>query len=90
MMCEICSKLTINTPKQHQCCSGVFIVNFEQISQFDLVFLLLTSNKLMLTGFGAIFNHDGALLQKLGYIILKSFCLLVLLTQIKKLTNFLL
>ena len=39
---EICSKLTIKTPEQrnrHR--SGVVIVNFEQISQIALVFLLL-------------------------------------------------
>ena len=31
--CEICSKLTINTPERCQCRrSGVFIVNFEHIS----------------------------------------------------------
>ena len=40
--CEICSKLTV-TPEQRR--SGVFIVNFEHISQLFLVFLLLTSNK---------------------------------------------
>ena len=32
-MCEICSKLAIMTPEQRHCRrSGVFIVNFEQIS----------------------------------------------------------
>ena len=36
--CEICSKLTIKTPEQRR--SGVFIVNFEHISQLFLVFLL--------------------------------------------------
>ena len=45
-MCEICLKLTITTPEQRQwCLSGVFIVNFEQISNIVLVFLLLTFNK---------------------------------------------
>ena len=39
--CEICSKLTIKTPEQ----PGVFIVNFEHISQLVLTFLLLTLNK---------------------------------------------
>ena len=34
-MCEICSKLKTKTPERCQCrCSGVFIVNFEQISHF--------------------------------------------------------
>ena len=35
--CKICSKLTIKTP-------GIFIVNFEHISQLVLVILLLTLN----------------------------------------------
>ena len=43
--CEICSKLTINTPERRQwSCSGVFIVNFEHISLLVLVILLLTLN----------------------------------------------
>ena len=43
--CEICSKLTIQTPKRRQWCrSGVFIVNFEHISALFLVLLLLTLN----------------------------------------------
>ena len=43
--CEICSKLTIKTPKRcHWRHSGVFIVNFEHISHLALVFLLLTLN----------------------------------------------
>ena len=40
--CEICSKLTIKTPKRRG--SGVFSVNFEHISHFVLVFLLLSLN----------------------------------------------
>ena len=44
--CEICSKLTINTPERHQWRrSGVFIVNFEHISHLVLVFLLLTLSR---------------------------------------------
>ena len=40
--CEICSKLTIKTPEWRQSLrSSVFIVNFEHISHFLLVFLLL-------------------------------------------------
>ena len=40
--CEICSKLTIKAPERHHWhCSGVFIVNFENISRVVLVFLLL-------------------------------------------------
>ena len=41
-MCKICSKLTIKTPERR---SGVFIVNFEHISHFFLLFLLLTLSK---------------------------------------------
>ena len=41
--CEICSKLTIKIPKRRQWRrSGIFILNFEHISHFVLVFLLLT------------------------------------------------
>ena len=41
--CEICSKLTIKTPERRQGVhSGVFVVNSEHISQFNLVFLSLT------------------------------------------------
>ena len=44
--CEICSKLTIKTPEWGQWHrSGVFIVNFEHISDLFLVFLLLTLKK---------------------------------------------
>ena len=44
--CEICSKLTINTPERRQWRrSGVFIVNFEHISDLALVFLLLTLSR---------------------------------------------
>ena len=43
--CEISSKLTIKTPEHgHWRRSGVFIVNFEDISHLVLVFLLLTLN----------------------------------------------
>ena len=42
---EICPKLTIKAPERHRwSCSGVFIVNFEHISHFFLVFLVLTLN----------------------------------------------
>ena len=50
--CERCSKLTIKTPeRRHRRCSGVFIVNFEHISHFVLVFLLLIVSSKMLAGF---------------------------------------
>ena len=43
--CEIRSELTIKTPQKRQWRrSNVFIVNFEHISHFILVFLLLTLN----------------------------------------------
>ena len=43
--CEICSKLTMKTPERRQShSSGVFIVNFEHVSQLTLVFLLLNLN----------------------------------------------
>ena len=36
--CEICPKLTIKTPERRHCrCSGVFIVNFENISRVYLI-----------------------------------------------------
>ena len=41
-MCEICSRLTINTPEQRLC---VFIINFEKISHIVPVFQWLTLNK---------------------------------------------
>ena len=44
--CEICSELTIKTPKRRQRRRfGVFIVKFEHISHLFLVLLLLTLNK---------------------------------------------
>ena len=47
--CKICSKLVImKSERHHWFRSGVFIVNFEHISHFFLVFLLLT---LMPTGY---------------------------------------
>ena len=43
---EICSKLTIKMPEWRQWRrSGVFIVNFEDISHLVLVFLLLTLSR---------------------------------------------
>ena len=49
--CEICSKLTINTPeRRHWRRSGIFIVYFEHFSHLVLVFLLLTLSKQMPAG----------------------------------------
>ena len=43
--CEICLKLTIKKPERRHCRrSGIFIVNYEDISHLVLVFLLLTWN----------------------------------------------
>ena len=54
--CEICSKLTMKTPEKRQWHrSGVFIVNFEDISHLFLVFLLLTLN--MYRAYSAIVAH---------------------------------
>ena len=42
----------MKTPEEsHWRHSGIFIVDFEQISHIFLVFLLLTLNMLLLTGF---------------------------------------
>ena len=42
--CEMCTKLTLKTPKRRQCrLSGLFVVNFEPISHL-LVSHLLTLN----------------------------------------------
>ena len=44
--CEICSKLTIKIPERRHSTrrSGIFTVNFNHISHFVLLFLLLTLN----------------------------------------------
>ena len=44
-MLEICSKSTIKVLERRRRRFGVFIVNFEQFSQYILVFTLLTLNK---------------------------------------------
>ena len=50
-MCEICSKLTIKVPERRQWRrSGIFIVNFEHISNLVLVFLLLNLNMQLRAG----------------------------------------
>ena len=57
--CEICSKLTIKTPKRRQWRrSGVFIVNFEHVSHLVLVFLLLTLNMQLPVGLGFLINSS--------------------------------
>ena len=49
--CEICTKLTIKTLERRQYHrSGVFIVNFEQISHIFLLFPLLTLSKSIAVG----------------------------------------
>ena len=49
-ICEICSKSTIKSQERHWCRSGDFVVNFEHISHFFLLYLLLILNKSMLVG----------------------------------------
>ena len=50
--CEICSKLTIKTPKRcHLCRCSVFIANFEHILHLVLLFLLLTLNMSLPAGY---------------------------------------
>ena len=44
-MCEVCLKVTLKTPERQGCRYGVFIFNFENISQLALVFLLLTLSR---------------------------------------------
>ena len=54
--CEICSKSTIKTWRQWRR-SGVFIINFERISQLVPVFLLLTLNMQLPAGNVLIIIH---------------------------------
>ena len=50
-MCETCSKSTIKTLDQRQWnCSGAFVVNFDHISRFFLVFLLLRLSMYLFAG----------------------------------------
>ena len=57
-MYDIGLKLTINTPERRQWrCSGLFIVNFEQVSYLTLMFLFLTSSRNMLAGVKGILHH---------------------------------
>ena len=49
-MCEVCSKITIKTLERPNR-SSVFVVNFERISYFFLVFLLLTLSMHLFCGF---------------------------------------
>ena len=53
--CEICSKLTTNTPEQRKWhCSGVFIVNLEHMSHLAVMILLLALNKELSAGFSCL------------------------------------
>ena len=59
--CEICSKLTKNTPEQRQWRrSGVFIVNSEHASHLVLVFLILTLNMHLPAGIAECPNENKA------------------------------
>ena len=78
--CEICSKLTIKTSEwSHCCCSAVSIANFEHISCLVQVFLLLTSNMLLLAGLKQIFTKF--------FLFISRHRLLVKLLQNHNLTN---
>ena len=58
--CEICSKLTIKTTeRRHWLSSGVFIANFERISDLFMEFLWFTLNKLMLAGSPSFSKHSN-------------------------------
>ena len=79
--CEICSKLTIKTSEwSHCCCSAGSIANFEHISCLVQVFLLLTSNMLLLAGLKQI-------LLSFFFLSLDTVRLLVKLLQNHNLTN---
>ena len=68
--CEICSKLTIKTQeRRHWCRSSIFIVNFEHISQFFLMFSLLTLNKLMLAGH---YNYSALVHSHINFVNLRK------------------
>ena len=55
---EIGMKLTIKTPERRQWRrSGLFIVNFEQVSYLTLMFLFLTLSTDMLAGVKGILHH---------------------------------
>ena len=69
--CGICSKLTKKTPEWRQWRrSGVFIVNFEHISNFFLVFLLLTLNRLMFPAWVSVMVSCRPIKE-----IIEAFCL---------------
>ena len=66
-MWEICSTLTIKTPERgNGRRSGVFFVNFEQISHFALVFSLLTLNKQMPVGVSQYPKYASGLLLQIS------------------------
>ena len=48
------SNKDITSEQRHYRLSNIFIVNFEHVSQFVLVFLLLTLNKYLFAGGGDI------------------------------------
>ena len=57
--CEICSKLTIKASERRQWLRcGIFALNFQHISHFFLMFMLLTLNKLMLAGKVTVFVNQ--------------------------------
>ena len=71
--CEICSELTIKTSEWSHCyCSAVSIANFEHISCLVQVFLLLTSNMLLLAGLKQIFTKFFLFISRHSYITCKT------------------
>ena len=81
--CEICSKLTINTPeRRHWRRSGVFIVNFEHILHLVLVLLFLTLSRLMPAGISS--KNTATLSVLIKWFSMKSliFCFSLVLTTI--------
>ena len=70
---EKSSKLTIKTPERcHWRHSGVFIINFEHISHFVLVFLLLTLNMLLAAWKAIFYEKLPIFIERLSSEILKS------------------
>ena len=76
--CQICSKLTIKTPKGRQWRrSGVFIVSFEHVSHLVLVFLLLTLNKYLAPGtwiYKGVFRTLSDIMELFAKIVNGYFC----------------
>ena len=91
--CEICSKLTIKTPEQHQWHrSSVLLDNIIHISYLFLVFLLLTLNKWMLARLCKLvlikWNHTATTCWLISKIRLRSRFKLLLSSFMKNSSSF--